>query len=290
MFRQAVAILFLLLSTAAHAAHQVKFVAEVAMEGPQRVAPDQNGNMYVTTRDGSVAVYTLDGKNVLTVRGKDPNGDPLLKKPAGIAVHGDNIYVCDASLDRVVIFSRGGGYRDSFGEGGSGPKQLSNPSGIFVYQGVIYVADYGNDRIQVFGPNGVYLHSIGTAGEGESLLKSPTDVAVDNRGNVYAVDGDSRQVKIYRQNGTYAGKISGPAKPYSLAMAEDGIFVTDVDNYNITKYSFSGEKIFSFGTLGDGRVQFKEIWGISADRFGKVYAVDREKKSVQVIATDKGTG
>ncbi|HZV80626.1 MAG TPA: tetratricopeptide repeat protein, partial [Geobacteraceae bacterium] len=47
---------------------------------------------------------------------------------------------------------------------------------------------------------------------------------------------------------------------------------------------------FSFGTLGDGRVQFKEIWGISADRFGKVYAVDREKKSVQVIATDKGTG
>ena len=290
MFRVAAAILFLLLSTVAHAAHQVKFVAEVTVEKPQRVAPDQNGNLYVTTKDGAVAVYTLDGKKVLTIGGKDPSGDPLLKKPAGIAVSGDNIYVCDTSLDRVAIFSRSGGFRESFGEGGSGNKQLSNPSGIFVYQGVIYVADYGNDRIQVFSPNGVYLQSIGTTGQGESLLKSPTDVAVDNRGNVYAVDGDSRQIKIYRQNGSYLGQISGPVKPYSLAMADDGIYVTDVDNYNITKYSFKGEKLFSFGTLGSGRVQFKEIWGIAADPFGKVYAVDREKNSVQVIATEKGSG
>jgi len=287
MFRVAVAITLLLLTTVAHAAHQVKFLAEVAIDRPQRVAPDQNGNMYVTTKDGSVVVYTLDGKNVLKIQGKDPNGDPLLKKPAGIAVHGDNIYVCDTSLDKVVIFSRNGGFRDSFGGGGSGAKQLSNPSGIFVYQGIIYVADYGNDRIQVFGPNGVYLQTIGNTGQGESLLKSPTDVAVDNRGNVYAVDGDSRQIKVYRQDGTYAGKIGGPVKPYSLAMMDDGILVTDIENFNITKYSFKGEKLFAFGTLGDGRVQFKEIWGISADSFGKVYAVDLEKKSVQVIATEK---
>jgi len=287
MFRVAVAIIFLMMTTVVHAAHQVKFLSEVAINKPQRVAPDQNGNMYVTTKDGSVVVYTLDGKNVLTIQGKDPKGDPLLKKPAGIAVHGDNIYVCDTSLDKVVIFSRGGAYRDSFGEGGSGSKQLSNPSGIFVYHGIIYVADYGNDRIQVFSPNGVYLQTIGKAGEGESLLRSPTDVAVDNRGNVYAVDGDSRQVKIYRQNGAYAGKISGPAKPFSLAMADDGIFVTDTDNYNVTKYTFKGEKLFAFGTLGNGRVQFKDIWGISADSLGKVYAVDREKMTVQVIATDK---
>lgn len=288
MFRIAVTVICLLLAVSANAApHQVKFLAEVVIDKPERVAPDLNGNMYVTTKDGAIVVYTLDGKNVLKIQGKDPKGELLLKKPTGIAVYGENIYVCDKSQDKVVIFSRNGSYRDSFGEGGSSPKQFSNPEGIFVYQGVIYVADYGNDRIQVFSPNGVFLQSIGNTGQGESLLRSPTDVAVDSRGNVYAVDGDSRQVKIYRQNGTYFGKISGPAKPYSLAMAEDGIFVTDIDNYNVTKYNFNGERIFAFGTMGNGKVQFKEIWGISADSFGKVYAVDREKKSVQVIATDK---
>ncbi len=288
MFRIAVTAMFFLMATLAHGAHQVRLVAEVAVEKPQRVAADKSGNLYVTTRDGSVRVHTLEGKNVLTIQGMDPDGDPLLKKPAGIAVYGDNIYVCDTSLDRVVVFSRGGGYRESFGKGGSGPKQLSNPSGIFVYQGVIYVADYGNDRIQLFGPNGVYLHSIGSSGEGGARLKSPTDVVVDNRGNVYAVDGESRQVKIYRQDGSYVGVISGPEKPYSLAVAEDGVFVTDQGNYNITKYSSKGEKLFSFGTLGDGKVQFKDLWGIFADSFGRVYAVDREKGTVQVIATDKG--
>jgi sugar lactone lactonase YvrE/fibronectin type 3 domain-containing protein len=288
MIRTAVALIFLLsLSVKAHAAYQVKFVAELPVDKPVHVAPDQNGNIYVTTKDGAVSVQTPEGKSLLNIQGKDPSGDPFLKKPTGIAVYGENIYVCDASLDRVVIFSRNGAYRDSFGEGGSGPKQLSNPDGIFVYQGIIYVADYGNDRIQVFGPNGVFLQSIGTGGGGDSQLKSPTDVAVDHRGNVYVIDGDSRQVKIFRQNGTYSGKIRGPEKPYALAMSDDGIFVTDIENYNITKYSFSGEKLFSFGTLGLGRVQFKEIWGISADSFGKVYAVDREKKTVQIIATDK---
>jgi len=287
MFRTIVAIVFVIIAVTAHAAQQVKFVAEVTVEKPLRVAPDLNGNMYVTTTDGAIAVHNLEGKRVLNIQGKDPDGEPLLKKPAGIAIYGDNVYVCDASLDRVVIFSRNGGYRDSFGEGGSGPKQFSKPEGIFVYQGVIYVADYGNDRIQVFGPNGVFLQTIGTTGEGDALLKSPTDVAVDSRGNIYALDGDSRKVKIYRQNGSYAGKITGPVKPYSLAIAEDGIFISDIDNYNVTKYSFKGEKLFAFGTMGDGKVQFKEIWGISVDSFGKIYAVDREKMSVQVIATEK---
>ncbi len=288
MSRAAVLIVLLFsLSATAHAAYQVKFVAEVAIEKPVHVAPDQNGNLYVTTREGTVSVHTPDGKNLLKIQGKAPDGDPLLKKPSGIAVYGENIYVCDTSLDKVLIFSRNGAYRESFGTGGSGTKELSNPDGIFVYQGIIYVADNGNDRIQVFGPNGVFLQSIGTSGSEESLLKSPTSVAVDSRGNVYAIDSKSRQVKIYRQNGAYAGKISGPVKPYSLAMADDGIFVTDIENYNITKYSFKGEKLFSFGTLGAGRVQFKEIWGIAADSFGKVYAVDREKKTVQIIATDK---
>lgn len=276
-----------LYAISAQAAHQVKFVAEVPVEKPLHVATDQNGNMYVTTKSGDVVVYTVDGKSVLKIQSKGPDGEQLMKKPSGIAVYEDNIIICDKSKDKILIFSRNGTYRDSFGEGGSRAKQFSNPEGITVNQGVIYVADYGNDRIQTFSINGVHLQTIGAEGDGDMRLKSPTDVAVDYKGNIYAIDSDSRTVKIYRQNGTYAGKISGPVKPYSLAIANDGLFITDIDNYNITKYGFKGEKLFSFGTLGAGRVQFKEILGISSDSSGKIYAVDGEKNSVQVIATDK---
>jgi sugar lactone lactonase YvrE/TPR repeat protein len=287
MFRAAVVLIFLICSVSANAAHQVKFVAEIPVDKPLHVASNSDGNIYVTTKDGTVSVFSTDGKSVFTIQGNDPAGDSYLKKPSGIAVYGERVYVCDKSRDRVVIFSRDGKFIDSFGEGGSGRKQFSNPEGIFVYQGVVYVADYGNDRIQVFSDTGVHLQTIGVAGNEEDLLKSPTDVAVDNRGNVYAIDKERRLIKIYAQNGSYLGKISGVAKPFSLAMSGDGIYVTDVENHNVTKFSFKGEKLFHFGTFGDGRVQFKEIVGISADSTGRVYVVDSEKKSVQLIDTDK---
>jgi DNA-binding beta-propeller fold protein YncE len=287
MFRVFLSLILLILPLTAHAAHQVKFINEIPVEKPLHVTSDKDGKIYVTTKDAAVSVFSPEGKAILKIQGKDSEGDPVLKKPTGIAVYGDRIYVCDKSKDKVMIFTKAGEFVESLGEGGSGSKQFSNPEGIFVYQGVIYVADYGNDRIQVFSDTGVYLQTIGRLGDEEHLLKSPTDVAVDNSGNVYAIDGDSRQIKIYRQNGVYAGKISGPVKPFSLGMTEDGIMVTDIENYNISKFSFKGEKLFSFGTLGTGRVQFKEIWGIYADSSGKVYAVDVEKKSVQIIAIDK---
>lgn len=276
-----------ILPLSANAAHQVKFINEIPIEKPLHVASDMDGNIYVTTKDPAVLVYSGDGRLLRTIQPKDQDGDPVLKKPTGIAVYGDRIYVCDRSKDRVVILSRNGDLIDIFGEGGSGSKQFSYPEGVFVYQGIVYVADYGNDRIQVFSDIGVHLQTIGKSGQGEELLKSPTDVAVDSRGNIYAVDGESRQIKIYRQNGVYAGRISGAVKPFSLAMTEDGLLVTDIENYNISKFNFKGEKFFSFGTLGSGKVQFKELWGISADGSGRVYAVDTDKKSVQIIEIDR---
>ncbi len=289
MFRVLLSLLLFIFPLTAQAAHQVKFIAEIPVDKPLHVASDQSGNIYVITKDGSIALFSPEGKKLKKIQATDSKNEAALKKPTGIAVHGERIYVCDKSRDRVSIFSLTGEYLESFGEGGSSSKQFSNPEGIFVYQGVIYVADYGNDRIQVFSDNGVYLQTIGRTGEGEQLLRKPTDVIVDTRGTVYAIDGDSRQIKIYRQNGSFAGKIAAGAKPFSLGITEDGVLVSDIDNHNITKFNFKGEKLFSFGTEGTGRVQFKELWGISADSSGRVLAVDVEKNSVQIIATDKSS-
>lgn len=297
-YKVPIAVLLMLMPVAADAAHRVSFVSEMILDNPYYIAAEPNGTFYVTSRKGAILtggegliyVYSPDGQRKATFAGRDQNGDPYLKKPAGIAIDGDRLYVCDKSQDKVVIFSKDGKWIDAFGESGSAAKQFRNPEGIFIYQGILYVADMDNNRIQMFGSNGVYLRSIGNTGADEAALKSPSAVVVGAGGLIYAVDGMDHLVKMYRQDGSYAGKLSGTSKPHALAIADDGVFVTDVSNYNITKYALSGEKQFSFGTLGKGNVQFDELYGIATDGSGNVYAVDRSRASVQIIATEKGTG
>jgi DNA-binding beta-propeller fold protein YncE len=288
MFRVVSLLLLLLLTPlAARAASQVKFISEIPVEKPLRLAVDREGRFFVTGQNGNVVMTSTEGKILLSLQTKDSSDKTILKKPTGIALDRDTIYIADKSLDRVVMFSRDGSYLDSFGSSGSGPGELSNPRGIFVNQGVVYVADYSNDRIQVFGANGVYQGAIGDSG-GESSLKSPTDVAVDPNGIIYAIDGSSNQVKMFKANGSYAGKLNGVINPKSLAVASDGIYVTDQENCSILKFAFSGERISSFGSMGDGRAQFQEVGGIVTDSQGNVCIADTRKGSVQVIATDKG--
>lgn len=281
--------LFLLLSPLiSYAASQVKFVSEIPVDQPVRLAVDSDGRMFIAGKSGNVIIAGADGKILITLNSHDNNGGRILKKPLGIAIFRDTIYVTDKSLDKVVLFSKTGAYLSSFSTGGSGAGELSNPQGIFVNRGVIYVADYSNDRIQIFGPNGVYLGSIGETGNIETTLKSPTEVAVGPNGLIYVIDSSSNQVKLFKPSGEYAGKLNGLNRPKSLAIASDGIFVADEEHCSISKFTFSGERLLSFGSMGNGNGQFMEIAGIAADNSGNLYAAETEKGTVKVITPESG--
>lgn len=288
MLRIIVFMLFLLSPLTTYAVSQVKFVREIPAEHPLRLSVDPDGKMFITRQDGNVDIVGTDGKTLLTLKNLDESGVAILKKPTGITLYRDTIYITDKSLDKVVMYSRSGVYRDSFSGSGSGPGELSNPQGIFVNQGVVYVADYSNDRIQIFGANGVFLASIGNTGDNEAMLKSPTDVAVDPNGLIYAIDSSSNQVKIYKPGGEFAGKLNGLVNPKSLTIAPDGIFVSDQENCSVFKFSFSGERLQSFGSMGNGNGQFREIAGIAADSLGNIHVADTKKGTVQTIALERG--
>jgi DNA-binding beta-propeller fold protein YncE len=288
MPRALLLLLLLLVPATAGAAPQVKFVTEMTAPGPLRVAVARDGTVFATGREGGVTVLGRDGRPVMTLPDRDPGGVTVLKKPGGIALDGDRVYVTDLSRDVVVIYSRDGSYLESFGDNGSGPKEFKDPHGIFVDRGVIYVADSANDRVQIFGRNGVYLGSVGEDDEGEGRLRHPLDVAVDPKGRIYVVDGSSQMVKIYGPKGDYAGKLAGLVNPGALAMADDGVFVADREGSSVVKFSFTGDRLFSFGSMGSGKVQFQELAGILADGEGQVYVADTARGIIQVVATDKG--
>lgn len=283
-----VCLVLLFIPMAAHAVHQVEYVKEIAIEAPLAVAVGENGRVYTAHKEGFVKVTSPDGKLLLTIGGKGADGKPVLKRPVGIALHDDKVFVTDESLCKVMVFFTDGRMADGFGSCGGDPKEFDDPRGIFIYEGIIYVADSGNKRVQVLSENGVYMGSIGTEGAESETLKYPTDVAVDYRGHVYVVDGKSKYVKIYTQSGVPTGNISGPEEPLSIAMSNDGMYVTDASKYRIVKFDFKGAELASFGSEGKGRGQFVNLSGIALDNNGNIYTADPKRGVVQVFRPAKG--
>ncbi|MBU0728895.1 MAG: 6-bladed beta-propeller [Proteobacteria bacterium] len=286
---------------------QVQFLNEIQAGSPGATAVDQQGNIYAAQQDGSIRVINKEGKQVATLPVQDQKGRRILKKPAGIAIDNDLIYVTDNALDHVAIFSTNGEFLDAFGKSGKGPKEFDEPRGIKVYQGVIYVADYGNDRIQLFGSNGVFLKIIdgppipkATAAMSEeeaakltnqgskNRIKEPIDVAVDFQGQLYVVDEDAQQVKIYDHNGNFIAIMPETFKPLSVEITPDGIYVADSESYSIKKFSLDRKLLFSFGSKGEARAQFKSMDSLTADSQGRIYLTDRGKGLIHAFLPEKG--
>jgi DNA-binding beta-propeller fold protein YncE len=279
MRRFLIAILVLALPLPALAGQQVRFIADIEAGRTFAVSVDSDGKVYSAQKDGTIKVTTIDGKHIMSIGGKT-----ILERPAGIALYDDKIFVTDESLGKVVVFSKDGNYLESYGGWGSGPKQFHKPAGIFIYGGVIYVADRGNGRVQVLGPNGVFMRVIGVEGPEDTLLKEPTDVAVDHIGRIYVVDGGKNEIIIYRQSGKYYTRLANIGEVRSIAMDRDGFFTADTDISKISKYSFKGKQLFSFGSKGEGRSQFKSISGLHVDKGdGKVYISDAKRTIMQVL-------
>jgi DNA-binding beta-propeller fold protein YncE len=129
---------------------------------------------------------------------------------------------------------------------------MNGPEGMAVDAGGnLYVFDSLNDRIQVFNPEGNALGQWGVTGS------------------------EPGQFRFHHQEGGFFGNV---------AIAPDGsIYVTDVFNDLIQKFSADRAFLLEWGTSGSDPRQFAEPGGIAVDGTGRVYVADWENSRVQVF-------
>ena len=96
----------------------------------------------------------------------------------------NNVYVVDASQNRVVKLNASGQVVSSWGSTGADDGQFAGPQGIAIHpDGRVFVSDSGNDRIQVFSEHGDFAFDFGHAGSGNGELQSPSQITFDALGN-----------------------------------------------------------------------------------------------------------
>ena len=121
--------------------------------GPQGVAVDKEGNLYVTdTVNDRVEIFDGDGKFISTF-GKNGDGPADFERPKGIAIDGDgHIWVADQMQDRLKVFNREGQLLTYIGAGhGNLPGQFKALVGVAIdKQNRVFTTEQYPGRMQVF--------------------------------------------------------------------------------------------------------------------------------------------
>ena len=187
--------------------------SEATLKFPNGVAADAFGNVYIA--DGNNVIRKVDNTGTITTFAFIP-AEGLAVDAAG------NVYAADFNDCVVWQITPAGaahviaGVMDECGYNGDGIESLHAwlwaPSGVAVDKaGNVYIADYDNARIRkvdasftisTVAGNGIF----GFGGDGgpatAAMINFPTDVAVDDKGNLYIADSINQRIRVVDSEGT----------------------------------------------------------------------------------------
>jgi DNA-binding beta-propeller fold protein YncE len=180
--------------------------------------------------------------------GSAGSGSGQFQTPLGVAVdqRNGNVYVADSGNARIQKFNAKGGFLAAMGWGvtdgkamsevcknkkkcqaglpGSGPGQFSNPTSVAVDsskskpKGSVYVGDAGNNVVVKLGATGKVLSTITGSITPQGPFLNLAGVAVDQKGNLWTVDGATGNVTEFGSNGNFVQQWNSPSGARAIAV------------------------------------------------------------------------
>lgn len=218
--------------------------------------------------------------------GSDPAYVPVLPRPTGLYVRGENLYIVDPSVPRITWIDLSSGSAKHFG------LQLepahSTPVDIAVdSEGRSYVTDSTEARVFVYTPEGRFDRFLAP----EGTFQRPTGIDIDQEhGIVYVADTLAHDIKVLDLRGNLIKVIGkrgeGPGEfnyPVHLCFKNGKLYVVDAMNFRVQVFDAEGNLIRLFGRPGDTYADLQRPKGIGVDSFGNIYIADALQDMVKVF-------
>lgn len=210
---------------------------KISFKAPVGIVGTENEILVVDSQWAQVFRFSLDGKLLGSF------GENNLKRPIGIAYDAisQRIYVSDAVLHKIQVFSRDGELLSSIGRYGEALGEFNYPSAIEFNHGNLYVSDTMNARIQILDPNNLEkeVESFGYRGLNIGNTPRPKGVTVDGDGNIYAVESYYGYLLVYNEQGEFLLPISGENRSIGEFYLPAGV-TTDAHNRIYLADTFNG--------------------------------------------------
>jgi streptogramin lyase len=147
-------------------------------------------------------------------------------------------------------------------------------------------------------PTSAFVQRFSAPGVG---FGAPAIMAADSRGNLWVPDTDHGRFAIFKPDGTFVefwgqpgtGEASfnlkkGNGDGYgSIAFEPDGSFyVLDVGNFRVQQFDAGRNPIGTWGTAGDGPLQYRDPTGIVIAGDGTVYVLDDARNVIEHVSRD----
>jgi DNA-binding beta-propeller fold protein YncE len=218
------------------------FLAQTKFESfisPVGIAFAPDGTIYIAdSQRGDITVLDDDRDAISQIK------DHLVR-PTGLCIHGDTLFVVDASQHKVLLYDLAGGYLSEIGQRGSEGGNFNFPIQIAGKKS-LYVVDALNYRVQHFGSGGKYVSSFGRQGNTEGTFASPKAIALDSDDNIYVTDALMDNFQIFNsegqlllvvgQHGMRDGQFLSPGG--ICIDANDKIYVADMLNKRIEVFKY----------------------------------------------------
>ena len=127
-----------------------------------------------------------------------------LKRPRGVAVCNDDIFIADRYSNCVKVFSMHRGFSRVIG---GDRNQLNNPWGVAVYEDAVYVTDAGKSQVSKFRISGELVRKSGFKGAREGEFMNARGLFV-NQDAVYVCDQGNNRVQVLTHNLVFSSVIS----------------------------------------------------------------------------------
>ncbi len=256
-----------------------------ALRQPQGVACDGKSLLAVAdTGNHRVLRYTIEADRVT------PAGEIRLNEvpyPIKIQVGPKGeLYALDGKSRRIARISPTGEFKGYVPIPGEGTAGASIPRSFAIdREGDLFVLDIFQARVTVLGPEGTSLRQIAFPKE-EGFL---SDLAVDDRGTVFAIDSVGRRVFVAKKTDAILAPLTGALKedlsfPTAIAIDDRArLFIADQTEGGVvilgTDGSFRGRQ----AEMGWKEGQLRSPSGLCAGIPGTIFVADRDNNRVQMF-------